>query len=711
MSSRLKTLMLKTAFRAASLAAVLATPVLLAGQQAPAAPAQGPTFRLEVNYVEVDAVVTDAQGHFVRGLTKNDFTVLENGKPQTISTFTPVDIPIETATQPLFATNPIPPDVQSNARPFNGRVYVMVLDGLHTKPERAGRVREVAAQFIRNDFGANDVMAILHIGGAASDSQDFTSNKQLLLDSVNKFTGLSARSRTADAIDDAFNFAGLSESTDPTMTSGEDVRSYNARVTAETLLNVVRWMNAIHGRRKALLFVSEGLDYDINSIFGDGFVSSVVDDVRQLISAASRADVNIYGIDPRGLATAGGDDIAVGSLPDSGTYGLGHGTMMDEMRIEENSLRVLSDETGGFPVLNQNDFQAAFRRIVADNSSYYVLGYYPSDETRDGKFRTLKVLVDRPGLVVRARKGYLAPKGKATPVDAPGPKAVSQPVRVALNSPLPVTGLTLHVFAAPFKGSKDKASVLLGVEASGRDLGFVDRQGRYDDSIEVAYQALDAKGKVQAGNRDVVNLALKPETRTLIQQTGIRVLNRLDLPPGRYQVRLAAREDGNGSVGSVRYDLEVPDFYKPLLSMSGIALTSASASRMVTARPDTFLKPPVMPAPPSAERAFPVGDTLALFAEVYDNDTKAPHTVDITTTVRTDTGTVVFKNEDQRNTSEFGGKRGGFGYASRIPLKGMAPGLYVLKVEARSELGKMPSVSREIQFTIRPDGGAVTPGR
>ena len=592
--------------------------------------------------------------------------------------------------------------MQSNAQPFNGRIYVLVLDDLHTKPERAGRVREVATRFIEHDFGANDVMAILHIGGAATDNQDFTSNKRLLLASIDKFTGQSATSRAMSAMADADNLAGLAEPSDPTMLSGEDVRSYTARMTAETLLSVVRWMDQIHGRRKALLFVSEGLDYDLNTAFGDGFVSSVLDDVRQLISAASRADVNIYSIDPRGLAAGGGDDIDISNLPSSNIT-LGHGTAMDEMRMSEDSLRILADETGGFAVLNQNDFDAAFKRIVADNSSYYVLGYYPANEVRDGKLRKLKVLVDRPGLTVRARNSYMAPKGKATAREVPGPKAVSEPVRAALNSPLPVTGLTLHVFAAPFKGTKNKASVLLGVEASGHDLDFGDRKGRFDDSVEVAYQVIDAKGKVALGNRDVINLALKPGNVERVRQTGVRLLNRMDLPPGRYQVRLAAREDGHGSVGSVRYDLEVPDFYKPLLSMSGIALTSASASRMPTARPDSFLKPPVMPAPPSAARVFPVGDTLALFAEIYDNDTKAKHTVDITTTVRTDTGTVVFKSSDARSTAEFGGKRGGFGYSARVPLKGFSPGLYVLEVEARSELGKMPSVHRQVQFTIQSD--------
>lgn len=696
--------MLKTLCRTALLAAVLAAPVLLSGQQ-PAPPAgpdvkDAPTFRLEVNYVEVDAVVTDAQGNFVRDLTRNDFTILEDGKPQAISTFSHVDIPIETASQPLFATSPIEPDVVSNAQPFNGRVYVLVLDDLHTRPERSILVQKVARDFVEHQLGANDVMAILHIGGSSQSSQAFTSNKRLLLASIDRFIGNAATSRAASQIDDAFNLTGLREPTDPTTPTGEDVRSYNARVTLESLRSLVKWMEQIHGRRKALLFVSEGIDYDLNNVFGDEFASSVLDDVRQLISAASRSDVNIYAIDPRGLSAGGDADIEVGSLPTSQDSTLGHNTALNEQQTAIDSLRILSDETGGFPIINQNDFSKGFRRIVADNSSYYVLGYYPINEKRDGKFRKIEVRLDRPGLTVRARKGYLAPKGKADAADIPGPKSVSAPVRAALNNPLPVTGLTIRVFAAPFKGTSDKASVLLGVEASGRALQFTQRDGRYADDIEVAYQALDASGKVAAGNRDVITLALKPETYEHVSQTGVRLLNRMNLAPGRYQIRVAARDSGGQSVGSVRYDLDVPDFYKSTLSMSGLAITSASASLLPTAQPDAFLKPPVMPAPPAAARTFPADDTVAVFAEVYDNDTSAPHKVDLTTTVRTDTGTVVFKSAETRSTSEFDGKRGGFGYSVRVPLKGLAPGRYVLDVTAKSELGKMPSASRQVEMTV-----------
>src|SRR5712671_4861580 len=115
-------------------------------QQPPAPPT--PTFKAQVEYVEVDALVTDQQGQFVRTLTKDDFQVSEDGKRQTISTFSLVDIPVERADRPLFAARAIERDVQTNERPFDGRVYVMILDDLHVAPLRTGRVRNAARQFI-----------------------------------------------------------------------------------------------------------------------------------------------------------------------------------------------------------------------------------------------------------------------------------------------------------------------------------------------------------------------------------------------------------------------------------------------------------------------------------------------------------------------------------------------------------------------------------
>src|SRR5438046_4355100 len=139
--------------RLAALLVFSAGVALTAGQQPPAQPPppqqqQQPTFRVRVDYVEVDVVVTDRQGNLVRDLKKEDFQVLEDGKAQAITTFTLVDIPIDRPDRPLYQADPIEPDVKSNEQPFDGRVYVMVIDDYHTNFGRTPRVKLAAKQFI-----------------------------------------------------------------------------------------------------------------------------------------------------------------------------------------------------------------------------------------------------------------------------------------------------------------------------------------------------------------------------------------------------------------------------------------------------------------------------------------------------------------------------------------------------------------------------------
>ena len=171
------------------------------------------------------------------------------------------------------------------------------------------------------------------------------------------------------------------------------------------------------------------------------------------------------------------------------------------------------------------------------------------------------------------------------------------------------------------------------------------------------------------------------------------MLNRLDLPPGKYQLRIAAHDPAGGNVGSVQYDLEVPDFAKAPFSMSGLVLTSGAGAALPTVKADEQLKP-MLPAPPVALRAFPQNDEIALFTEVYDNSGTTPHKVDIVTTVTTDEGKVMFKTDEVRDSADLGGKRGGYGYTTRMPMKDLALGSYVLKVEAKSRLGKTRRRSR-----------------
>jgi VWFA-related protein len=697
--------------RLAALLVFFAAAGLTAGQNPPAQPpapsqppppqSQQPTFRVRVDYVEVDVVVTDRQGNLVRDLKKEDFQVLEDGKAQSISTFTQVDIPVERADRPLFAESPIEPDVKTNERPFDGRVYVMVIDDLHTRFGRSVRVKAAAKQFIERRLGANDLMAIIHTAGPSDANQEFTSNKRLLLAAVDKTNGRKLDSATANKTREYNNTRDLRQQGDPLNDPEDAERGFNARNALDTLRNVAEWFGSVHGRRKAILFVSEGIDYDIYDMIASNgsnhqSASLVMDATRDAIAAATRSNVAIYGIDPRGLTDLGDESIEIGSFPDDTSLGIGTGSLFNEVRLSQDSLRVLSDETGGFAVVNKNDYTTAYQRIVEDNSTYYVLAYYPPD-ARPGRLHKIDVRVTRPGLTVRARKGYVTPK-KAEEVKTTNSKNPSTPeLREALDSPLPVSGLTLHVFAAPFKGAAPNASVLFGVEMRGRDL-----QLSQNAKFLLSYIAIDQNGKVRGGNTDSLAMPnLKPETKARIEQTGLRMLNRLDLPPGKYQLRVAAHDTNGGNVGSVQYDLAVPDFQKTPFSISGLVLTSGLGAALPTVRADEQLKQ-VLPGPPISLRSFPQNDEIVLFAEVYDNDGGKPHKVDITATITTDEGRVLFKTDETRDSSDLGGARGGYGYTTKIPMKDLAPGKYVLKVEGKSRLGNTPAVGREVRIEVTP---------
>jgi len=684
----------------------LAASLAAQSQQVPASQAsqQTPTFKTQVEFVEVDALVTDQQGNFVRDLTKNDFQVFEDGKRQTISTFSLVDIPIERFERPLFSPRPIERDVQSNERPFDGRVYVLILDDLHVAPQRTARVRTAARQFIEQRLGANDLMAVIFTGGRSQDAQEFTSNKRLLLNAVDKFTGQKLESAVITRNNEYFRQrdTGING---PINDPDEQERVFKIRSTLTSLRQVADWFGGVHGRRKTMLFFSEGIDYDLTDIIRgvdqpQSSASTITADIQDAIAATARSNVSIYSIDPRGLTDGAEDAIGVGQFADNDDpvagRGIGQGGLANELRVSQDSLRQLSDQSGGFAAVNRNDFSSAFERIVRDNSSYYVLAYYPPSDKRDGKFHRIEVrVVDRPGLIVRSRRGYNAPRGKPASVNTKT-GGMPQDLFDAINSPLQVSGLTMRVFAAPFKGAQPNASVLVGLELLGRDLSL-----ETNSKVDISYMAVDTKAKIFGARTDSITMNLRPDTKTRVEQSGFRVLNRMELPPGRYQLRLAARDTTKATIGSVIYDLEVPDFYRDKIAMSGLAITSLGGAAMMTARPDDVMKQ-VLPAPPVAARAFAQNDEDRKSTEVYDNSGNAPHKVDITTSVLTDEGRVLYKNEESRDSSELQGAKGGYGYTSRVPLSEIAPGSYVLNVEARSRLGDSLSTTRQVQFTIVP---------
>jgi hypothetical protein len=283
-------------------------------------------------------------------------------------------------------------------------------------------------------------------------------------------------------------------------------------------------------------------------------------------------------------------------------------------------------------------------------------------------------------------------------------------MRQALDSPVPVTGLAIRAFAAPMMGVRPKASVLIVVELQGQTLNFKQVDGQtltpkqngpfFTNNVEVAILAMDESGKIRDGAKDVAELKLRPETYASVLKNGVRLTRRLEIPPGSYQLRIGARESNGGLVGSVMYDLDVPDFSKTDLSMGGVLLTSSSAGRMPTANPDADFKD-ILPGSPTAVREFPSGDQLTLAVDVYDNKAATPHRVEIRTSVTADDGAVVFSSKDERRSEELKGVNGTYGHVTTVPLKGVAPGRYVLRVEAQSFLSNGATAAREVEFTVR----------
>jgi VWFA-related protein len=222
--------------------ALLSRVVSAQAPQTPTAPPAPPavTFQIEVNFVDVDAVVTDQQGNFISDLKKEDFELLEDGKPQKIDTFSLVEIPVERQDRFRLLDRPITPDVRSNRRPFDGRLYVIVLDDFDVSPFRSAIVKRTARQFIEKHFGANDVGAVIYTSGRTDAMQDFTSDPQLLLRAIDKFIGRRLRSATLEKLDQYYMTRALASGMS-TETSSDD--GSNPPPSSDTAAST-RWISS-----------------------------------------------------------------------------------------------------------------------------------------------------------------------------------------------------------------------------------------------------------------------------------------------------------------------------------------------------------------------------------------------------------------------------------------------------------------------------------
>jgi VWFA-related protein len=411
--------------------------ILLAGLVAHAfsAPAAGgqqaPTFTVRIDAVTTDVIVRDAEGRFVSDLTRDEFEIYEDGVRQQIASLTRSVGGRITEMSQLPAAAP-PEGVLLPARPAAasttpGRIIVFFVDDLHLQVMSTTRVRELFKKMASELVHDGDLFAILS-SGPSSIAVDMTYDRNRIDSAIEKIVGHALK--PSEIVESAPGMHGPSE------------LRHRVHVAFSTMYAILRDLEGVRNRRKALVWVSEGYDFNpfqearvgqgnpnrffqqnsanfrrSNRVNDDGSRQQVIDPaieaqkqnelfsdadlasaLRELTLAANRANTTIYPLDPRGLVAAQEIDEQI----DPNQW-------HDHVRKSQDTLRVLAADTGGIAIVNQNDFDGALQRIDSDTSDYYVLGYYSTNADQDVRRRRVEVRVARRGVNVSARTEYLLP--------------------------------------------------------------------------------------------------------------------------------------------------------------------------------------------------------------------------------------------------------------------------------------------------------------
>ena len=412
-----------------------------AGQPAQTAQQGPPTFRVQIDAVSMDVIVKDDQGRFVPDLKKDEFEIYEDGVKQDISSMTMSHG--GRVTNVLEAPPMAPPEgiilpPTRRVVDTSGRVFLFFVDDLHMQFQNSGRVRELFKKIQNTLIHDGDLFGIVS-SGPSSIAQDMTYDRKRFDEAIKKIAGSGLK--PSEIIERGSGSEGPTE------------LRYNAHVAFSTMEEALNNLEKVHNRRKALVWVSEGYDFnpfqdsrlglrDPSSPFlqnqsntlmnnqdnGDGQTtnngnndpliqqqkqsetfsdSELAYELAEITRAANRANTTIYTIDPRGLVA--GSDIDEQVDPTEWS---------NYVRKSQDSMRVLAEETGGVAVVNMNNFDKALQQIDAASSDYYVLGYYSSNPDPTKRRRQVEVKVLRKGSTVYSRKEYVLkpPPKSAAPV-------------------------------------------------------------------------------------------------------------------------------------------------------------------------------------------------------------------------------------------------------------------------------------------------------
>ena len=650
-------------------------------------PPQRPVFRGGTDLVQVDVSVLDGKRHPVRGLTAEDFSILEDGQPREIQAFTEVYLPDRVRAQDAAWMRVVPSDVATNqTAQEEGRVVIVLLDRTIPLGQPTITAKRIATTVI-NQLGPGDLGAVVSTSNGAV--QNLTSDRSRLLRTLEESDLSTDISDEAKEIEAAiFALTGRNWST------LNDGRCLCGLCVLETIERVADAVQGTPGRRKMLFFIGSDLLLQAAGSPGGakqdvGCESRLRDAREEMFSAVDRANLTIHSLDPSGLVNIGPVTRPSSTLRGVDVADAAAGAMKDHLQ-RQGALKVLPDRTGGRAVMNTNGPDLAVPEIFRETDSYYLIGFRPADPSPNGRFHQITVKTARRGLAVHARSGYTAPVATEPAADSPRGTAVSEPVRTALTGLMPASAIPVEMNAATFAvPDAAKAAVVLTVGVEAFAAGPQTARG---GPLEVVASAFDRGGRPKGIARQTLDLswpASGPQDRRF------DVLSRLDLPPGEYEIRVAVSSGADARTASVFTYVTVPSFTAAPLSLSNI-IVGATAGTLTA--PKDFLAS-LLPIVPTARREFARTGRLLAFFRVYQGTNRSDPLmpVQVRSSIVDDHDRVVATEAGVLVVAEFAKARAADYYVT-LPLTTLAAGEYLLKVE--TTMGAR-TAGRAMRFVVK----------
>lgn len=570
-------------------------------QQDPQKP-QVPVFRTGVDVIRLDVTVLDRSRRPVRGLTAEDFTVVENGKEQQIVAVVEMAAEDEDPTPSAWMRH-VQPDIAANDltdMAGDGRFVAIVMDDWNI-PFDADEIllsTRMVGRYLIDELGPSDVAAVI-FPQQAGRTQDFTTDRQKLLEAIDKFDPPEVRWMPARPMGPGPGGGDMPQRFAPTLMRSDCQRS---QPTVPTLDTVVARLATVPNRRKTVILVTTGIPMTFQS--ARGCAGELADIMKGVYRRAQQANVNIYSIDPagqNGYAQYLQNPVRRGGRPAERTYSLPEAERAARSRRE--FMEITAEHTGARAITNTNDLSHEIDQMLTEASSYYLVGYQTSNGQPDGKFRKLDVKVNRPDVTVRTRSGFFAPsEDEAKARDgAPGAQELGL-AGMSSAAPLALRTQVLSLGPASTDSAEADIAIVLGVRTPGRRIDT-------EDTLTLIRTIYDENGKPGPPTQEKLSIAPPPRSA---EELRYEVFQRLRLPPGRYEVRLNGTSVAVDASGSVYAGFVVPDVRKRPLALSGVLF-----GRKAEGRTDPLA--PLVPIVPTTVRDFAAGEAVVAYLRAFQH--------------------------------------------------------------------------------------------